>query len=468
MACSSCSTRCGLIAGSVAGAVACLLGIILIPVGNTVIKDTVKTEAVLVEGTTAYENWVSAGVAVYRQFWFFDVLNPDDVINGNIPQLQQKGPYTYKTRYLPKENITFNDNHTVSFVLPAEAVFEPSMSEGSEEEVITSLNLAVAGVFSLLDHGLANMLINLSKSSLFQRRTVRELLWGYNDPMLGTVGVFYPYNNTHDGPYNVFTGKDDISKVSIIDNWRSKPTLSFWNDPYCDMINGTDGASFPPFLDKKKPLSFFSSEICRSVVANYESDMDLKGITVYRYMLPASTFASPTLNADNKCFCTNDEYTKNCSLAGVLDVKSCTGFPVFISLPHFLHGSPEMLDTVNGLNPDPEEHSTYLDVEPITGFTLRFAKRLQVNMMYGPSKQITILNKVKENTLFPIVWLNETASLDDETANRIKSELFGPMDILKAVQITLIVVGIVVFVGCMIGICVEEIRKRSNVPHKGT
>ena len=49
-----------------------------------------------------------------------------------------------RTRFLPKENITFNQNQTVSFLLPYGAIFEPSMSVGAEEDKVTSLNLAVA------------------------------------------------------------------------------------------------------------------------------------------------------------------------------------------------------------------------------------------------------------------------------------------------------------------------------------
>lgn len=52
--------------------------------------------------------------------------------------------FTFRTRYLPKENITFNPNHTASFTLPLGAIFEPSMSVGPEEDMVTSLNLAVA------------------------------------------------------------------------------------------------------------------------------------------------------------------------------------------------------------------------------------------------------------------------------------------------------------------------------------
>lgn len=52
--------------------------------------------------------------------------------------------FPHRTRYLPKENVTFNSNQTVSFRLPMGAIFEPSMSVGPEEDMVTSLNLVVA------------------------------------------------------------------------------------------------------------------------------------------------------------------------------------------------------------------------------------------------------------------------------------------------------------------------------------
>ncbi|KAM4711501.1 platelet glycoprotein 4 [Anableps anableps] len=461
-----CNRRCGLIAGAVLGAVVAILGGILIPVGNIIIQGTVKKEAVIEPGTTAYENWAAAGAKVYRQFWLFDVMNPLEVLGyGATPVVLERGPYTYMTRYLAKDNVTFNFNHTVSFLLPSGAIFEPSMSVGTEEDKITSLNLAVAGAYSLIPtkfHSIVEARIKSTNSSLFQRRTVKELLWGYTDPLLnGDVGFFLDYNSTYDGPYNVYTGKDDISNVGKIDMWKHNRTLGFWSDEYCDMINGTDASSFPPFLDKKESLYFFSSDICRSVSASYEETVNLKGIDVYRYSLLQSTLASPVDNPDNKCFCSNMQTTKNCTLAGVLDISSCQeGRPIYISLPHFLHGSPSLLKDVLGLNPNEEHHKTFLDVEPTTGFTLNFAKRIQVNMMYGPSKVITVLKKVKDYTIFPLVWLNETATLDDETADLFKKELISRIQMLEITQWALLGVGISIFLVCFLAYCI--VRKISN------
>lgn len=54
-------------------------------------------EAVLENGTTAYDNWVSAGAAVYREFWIFDVQNPQQVVEeGATPVVVERGPYTYR------------------------------------------------------------------------------------------------------------------------------------------------------------------------------------------------------------------------------------------------------------------------------------------------------------------------------------------------------------------------------------
>uniref|UniRef100_A0A2K6F9G3 Platelet glycoprotein 4 n=1 Tax=Propithecus coquereli TaxID=379532 RepID=A0A2K6F9G3_PROCO len=279
-----CDRNCGLIAGAVIGAVLAVFGGILMPVGDMLIEKTIKKEIVLEEGTLAFKNWVKTGTEVYRQFWIYDVQNPQEVmVNSSNIKVKQRGPYTYRVRYLAKENITQDpEDHTVSFVQPNGAIFEPSLSVGTENDTFTVLNLAVAGAAHIYQNAFVqsvlNSLIKKSKSSMFQNRTLKELLWGYKDPFLTlvpypvptTVGVFYPYNNTVDGVYKVFSGKDNISKVAIIDTYKGKRNLSYWPS-YCDMVNGTDAASFPPFVEKTRVLQFFSSDICRKTSVYFTS-----------------------------------------------------------------------------------------------------------------------------------------------------------------------------------------------------
>ncbi|XP_036102682.1 platelet glycoprotein 4 isoform X1 [Molossus molossus] len=462
-----CSRNQGLIAGAVIGAVLALFGGILMPVGDMLIEKTIKKEVVLEEGTTAFKNWVKTGTEVYRQFWIFDVQNPDEVIaNSSNIKVKQVGPYTYRVRYLAKENITHDsDNYTVSFVQPNGAIFEPTLSVGSENDTFTVLNLAVAAIPHLYPNAFVQMVLNSlikkSKSSLFQRRTVKELLWGYKDPFLNlvpypiatTIGVFFPYNNTVDGVYKVFSGKDDVTKVAIIDTYKGKKTLGYWPS-YCDLVNGTDAASFPPFVEKTRVLQFFSSDICRSIYAVFGGEINLKGISVFRFILPPKAFASPIQNPDNHCFCTDREVSNNCTYYGILDISKCKdGKPVIISLPHFLHASPEVSEKIEGLRPNEEEHSTFLDVEPITGFTLQFAKRLQVNLLVKTSKKIDVLKRLTSNYLVPILWLNETGTIGNEKAEMFKKQVTGKINLLGLVQIVLLSVGVVMFVAFMISYC---------------
>nr|KAF6469104.1 CD36 molecule [Molossus molossus] len=402
-----CSRNQGLIAGAVIGAVLALFGGILMPVGDMLIEKTIKKEVVLEEGTTAFKNWVKTGTEVYRQFWIFDVQNPDEVIaNSSNIKVKQVGPYTYRVRYLAKENITHDsDNYTVSFVQPNGAIFEPTLSVGSENDTFTVLNLAVA------------------------------------------------YNNTVDGVYKVFSGKDDVTKVAIIDTYKGKKTLGYWPS-YCDLVNGTDAASFPPFVEKTRVLQFFSSDICRSIYAVFGGEINLKGISVFRFILPPKAFASPIQNPDNHCFCTDREVSNNCTYYGILDISKCKdGKPVIISLPHFLHASPEVSEKIEGLRPNEEEHSTFLDVEPITGFTLQFAKRLQVNLLVKTSKKIDVLKRLTSNYLVPILWLNETGTIGNEKAEMFKKQVTGKINLLGLVQIVLLSVGVVMFVAFMISYC---------------
>ncbi|KAM6437618.1 platelet glycoprotein 4 isoform 4-T21 [Liasis olivaceus] len=469
-----CNRSCGLLTVAIIGAVLAILGGILIPVGNHFVEKTIKKESVIENGTTAYKNWIVPGSPVYRQFWFFDVQNPDDVMaNGSAPILLQKGPYTYKMRYKPKENITELEDGTVSYLQPNIIIFQPDMSIGSENDTITTVNLAVVAAPALFTSGLIQALMDIwmksSKSYFLQTRNVKEILWGYEDPFLKkipmvkintVVGVFYPHNETYDGPYRIYTGKDDIKKAGIIHSYQYNRTLNYW-EGHCGMVNGTDGSSFPPFVSKDDKLYLFSSDICRSSYGIFNSEQTVKDILLYRFSIPEALIASPSVNPDNMCFCTDKEISENCTMGGIIDISSCKeGTPVYITLPHFLHGSKQLFKNVEGMKPNVEEHTTFLDVEPITGFVMHFAKRLQLNLLVRPNSKITPLKKVNESFVFPILWLNETATIGDEEAELFRSKVTSKIELLRLIQILLITIGSVMFLGFLIAFCI--CRRKSS------
>lgn len=41
------------------------------------------------------------------------------------------------------------------------------------------------------------------------------------------------------------------------------------------------------------------------------------------------------------------------------------GAPIVVSFPHFYQADPMYINAVDGLNPNKEEHETYLDLQPV-------------------------------------------------------------------------------------------------------
>ncbi|KAL7978587.1 hypothetical protein Chor_005569 [Crotalus horridus] len=289
-----CNQSCGLLTVAAIGALLAVFGGILIPVGNHFIEKTIKKEAVIENGTIAYENWIVPGCPIYRQFWVFDVQNPEEVMEkGSAPILEQKGPYTYRMRYMPKENITEDEDGTLSYLQPNIMLFQPNMSVGPESDTVTTVNFAVV-------------------------------------------------------------------------------------------------------------------------------------------MRPRSTLLSARVNS-----CTSFP-------------RMLAGKPVYLSMPHFLYGSKILFQFVKGMKPSVEEHTTFLDVEPVTGFTLGFSKRLQINLLVRPNSKIAALKNIKHFFYFPILWLNETATIDDEKADFFRSKVTNKIKLLYFLQWALIIIGSLMFLGILI------------------
>jgi len=59
-----------------------------------------------------------------------------------------------------------------------------------------------------------------------------------------------------------------------------------------------------------------------------------------------------------------------------MNLTSVLGIPIFLSKPHYLHTDPRLVASIQGMQPAMELHDTYIDVEHITGVTMREALRL--------------------------------------------------------------------------------------------
>ena len=86
----------------------------------------------------------------------------------------------------------------------------------------------------------------------------------------------------------------------------------------------------------------------------------------FRFVPPPNVFDTTNENPENACFCTNPDGVCN-TPSGVFNVSICQfGSPTMLSWPHFFQADPKLLDAVEGLNPNKDEHQLFIDVQPVS------------------------------------------------------------------------------------------------------
>lgn len=443
----------------VAGALGVFFGIVLTFVGPLIIDDQiVKNTVIDPDNAMTYTMWKDVPVPFFMSVYFFNVLNPKEVLKGEKPMVEQRGPYVYR-KQIQKENITFHPNFTVSYREYRRYYFEPSMSVGNESDIVTIPNMLVLGAAVMLEDlpYAVRLMISATfktfKEGPFLTKTVEELMWGYDSklveflnkylpgmlPSSGKFGLFAEFNNSNTGLFTIHTGKDDIRNVHKVDSWNGLTELSYWRTPQCNMINGTAGQMWPPFMTKASTLPFYSPDACRSMELVYQRPGRMKGIPYYRYVAPTTLFANGTVYEPNEGFCP-------CRQSGLLNVSSCRqNSPVFISHPHFFNADPVLLDFVRGLAPTEREHGLFIDIHPETGVPLNVSIRLQLNLYLKTVPGITETGKISE-VVMPMLWFEESGYIDGPILNTFHTNLVVLPAVMEVMQYGFIALGLVTIV----------------------
>ncbi|XP_008288226.1 lysosome membrane protein 2c [Stegastes partitus] len=433
------------------------------------LQTTVEEEIVLKNGTEAFEAWEDPPAPIYMQFYFFNLTNPLEVLDGDRPAVVEIGPYTYR-EYRPMEQVVFHDNGTkVTAVNTKTYIFQRNMSRGPESDLIRTVNVPAMTVMERFKDStiVANLISAYMKSTgegLFTTRTVGELLWGYEDGLLKALktihpdlddvfGLFYKSNASNDGEYVFFTGQQNYKDFARVDTWNGKSSLDWWTSDECNMINGTNGASFHPVITKNEVLYMFSSDLCRSLYGLYETEVSVKGIPGYRFSPPSEVFANSTVNPANAGFCVP---AGNCLGSGVLNVSVCKqGAPIIMSSPHFYQADEKFVKDVFGMRPKKEQHQTVIDINPLTGFVLQAAKRLQVNVYVEKIPTFSQTGNVR-TVVFPVVYLNESVVIDDASAEKLH-KIVAVKNVVENVPFMFIGLGILLGLVFMFLMCRHKV-----------
>ncbi|XP_066501919.1 lysosome membrane protein 2 [Hoplias malabaricus] len=469
---------CAIYTSAVVSVILLFVGIGLLGTGvfQTLIHNRLKREITLTEGSKVFDSWKNPPPPVFMEFFFFNVTNPAEFLNGGKARLTQMGPYTYR-EYRPKDNVTFVENGTkVSALTPKTFVFVPELSAGDPSvDNVTTVNIPAMAVMNKLkdEYFFRKSALSFSMSSLgttmFETYTVDDLLWGFKDPLLTHLrkikpevdeyfGLMLNKNGSTDGEFVYLTGENNYLEYGRIDSWKGQKHLTFWKSDQSNMINGSDGSAFHPLLTKEERLDVFTADLCRSIHMLFEKEVEVKGIPAYRYTPPRDVLASGKNNPENEGFCLDK---KNCLDDGVLNVAVCRkGAPVIFSFPHFYLGDQKYVDAIEGLKPVHEHHQTFLDLNPTTGILVRASKRAQINILLERVPGFP-LTRTLNGTIFPIMFLNESVTIDDVSAARLH-KLLSMVKLVPNFPFVLIALGVLLLLISILLIIRSRQKKNST------
>lgn len=470
------------------GILLALAGVTMYPVMDRFIQNKINENLVLKPDSEGYKQWKDPSVPIYLQFFIFDVVNPVEAKKGARPFVLQRGPYSYR-EHRPKKNITWHKNDaSVTYNEEMTFVFDPETSCDSCDPAteVTTVNIplvtlaeAARNLPSVVRELISFLFVGF-KEKLFVKRRVHDLLWGYKDPLFQEYGKlrndipskyrhYFPeispiialqQNNTFDGVTSIHTGEDNITQLVQWMDWKGMTQLKVWNSSYANMINGTDGSQFAPGISSGDTLYVFVTQLCRSLYLTHTTESKVQGIDALQFSVPAEAFLNASLNHDNQGFC-----TRKCYPSGILDIGVCLppspiAIPLFISAPHFYLGDPSLLEAVGGLSPNKQEHGTFLNVEPHTGISIKSSKRLQINLKVESVKWILETTGIN-NMFFPVLFINETATLDNASAKKLKSEVLSKFTIVHGIELGLVILGgvLIVIASVMLVIVIMHNRK---------
>jgi len=446
-----------------------VFGIVTLLCNKTIFDSLLQSQLVVQEGTKTYDAWKQTPIPVYTKFYFFNMLNAEDFEqNHGKPILEERGPYTFR-EVEHKVNLVWHDDGTVSYHRKKFWYFEPSMSVGSLQDTVVTLNLPMVGAVDyargsfMMEFGLSDMFSTV-EATLFINKTIGELLFdGYEDPVLEIgasfdeeekklpmekFGWFYKRNGTTwaDGQLRMHTGQGDIDRLGEIITWNKSNRTDAFKGKCGDVTGSSDGLFAPGLLKKAESFDIWSTDTCRKLTFSREGKETKHGIEVEKFKLADNVFDNGTLCEGNLCY-------ENNLPTGVQNVSQCKmKSPAFLSRPHFYLADNHYRDQFQiGIHPHPENHESFFLIEPHTSIPLQVQMALQLNVKIEKSDGMEYVFKNLPTVFFPVLWFESSAGLPESMAGALLALINIPtiMIIASVVGIIAGLVGMAMVYHCV-------------------
>jgi hypothetical protein len=401
---------------------------------------------------------------------------------GAKPELVEIGPFTYRSKW-HKTDVKHHQNGTVSYKEMKTYHFVRELSISNESDIITTLNGPLAITLSLLQNApsavrvVVTLALDAVSEGFFIKRTIKQLLFeGYPDlltsfgPLLnskiptnnnGKFAWLYGRNASDDGLFSVYTGKDNIERLNMIDKYKGMNSLNHWAEgSECNALNGSTNAEIFPPIKEGESLYLFHPDFCRRWKLQFKGKIQINGITAYAYSPDSNTFKNGIDYPPNSCFISllpntpsptilsfgsRSNFVKQRKIrfnSGVFDLSACKyGAPVLMSFPHFLNADPIYLSSIDGLQPNESKHEFHMAIEPITGTSVETAARIQINVFINKPPGLFRYRNIPE-IVFPVFWQELSVDLTNNFANHIKWVIKQPSLISLISSSSMLVIGL--------------------------
>lgn len=115
------------------------LGLIMVYLWPFIFLRISKDDFELSVNSTSYKMWIKTPIPLYMDIYMFDYVNSENINDKNVkPKFKEVGPFVFLEVH-DRDNITWNDNHTVTFYQKRTWVFQPDLSLPLNTSV-TSIN----------------------------------------------------------------------------------------------------------------------------------------------------------------------------------------------------------------------------------------------------------------------------------------------------------------------------------------
>ncbi|VEN39165.1 unnamed protein product [Callosobruchus maculatus] len=313
-----------------------------------IVDDKIWEMKVLKEGTEQWGMFMKMPFPFTFKVYIYNIKNPDDIMEGAKPVMEELGPFVYKVYKWKSEvkrdemdgEISYNEYQRYEFDKEASGKY-------NEDDVVTVMNSPYLTMFYKVQDLQPQMVPMLDQSTTpifgendgpFMKVKVSDYMFkgvkicehGAKDDMLANMAckeVAKKKNNSHLGRFTIKSGLQKKEDAGTLTKYDGKPYTKIWKggNSICNKIRGVT-TIFPTKVNQNMTFDAYSEDICRSMTLAYQRPEVVKGVTGFRFVVKNDTFDYS--EEENQCFCTNQTKDASpltgCMKNGLCDLSTCT------------------------------------------------------------------------------------------------------------------------------------------------